>query len=131
MVILLCSEITVDLQRESWLALSGKKRNNAVKKHCISGDEDEESEKEDSYSGEDSDEYSSEEFDSEFDSDDESNHLIRNRSPTEVSTAENFDFDPTTETSHRSEETEMKEDEEKGDPEITDNAAVKTRSGRF
>ncbi|CAL2044123.1 unnamed protein product [Caenorhabditis brenneri] len=56
---------------------------------------------------------------------------VRNRSPTKVSTAENFDFDPTTETSHRSEETKMKEDEEKEDPEITDNAAVKTRSGRL
>ncbi|CAL2034126.1 unnamed protein product [Caenorhabditis brenneri] len=92
-----------------------------------------------------SDEYFNEEFDS--DSDDENDHLdeiedlmessngandfdnetsFRNRS--EMSVDINFDFDPPTERMHRSEESEMREDD-KNDREITEGAAVKTIFG--
>ncbi|CAL2034322.1 unnamed protein product [Caenorhabditis brenneri] len=98
----------------------------------------------------DSDEYSSEEFGSEFDSNDEidpldePNHMnssnealdfdnetpIRNRSPAEMSTDDNFEFDPPAERSQRSEETEGDEDEE-NDPGITGNGSVKKRYERL
>ncbi|CAL2034326.1 unnamed protein product [Caenorhabditis brenneri] len=97
-----------------------------------------------------SDEYSSEEFRSEFDSDEENDPLnepdhmdssnealdfdnetpIRNRSQTDISIDDNFDFNPQSEKSHRSEETERSDDEE-NDSEITANASVKTRYGRL
>ncbi|CAL2034119.1 unnamed protein product, partial [Caenorhabditis brenneri] len=101
----------------------------------------------------DSDEYSSEEFGSEFDSDDENDPLDEaedftkpsngandfdkdtsagNRSPTEMSFDDNFDFDSPTERSHISEETGMKEVIGKeNDDSITKNASVKTRYGRL
>ncbi|CAL2034127.1 unnamed protein product [Caenorhabditis brenneri] len=112
---------------------------NTVKKHSNSGcDEKEESETDNGNSGE----------DSEFDSDNENNHLdetedpmepsnkaddfdnetpIINRSPNEMSIADNLDFDPPTEKSHMSEGIEMRDDDEKNDPKITENAAVKTQ----
>ncbi|CAL2034151.1 unnamed protein product [Caenorhabditis brenneri] len=88
-----------------------------------------------------SDEYSSEEFDSEFDSDEENDETkglpepsnetdhfdnknpVGNSSSAEIPIGDNFDFDPPTERSHRSEETEMRKD----DSEITENTAVKTQ----
>ncbi|CAL2034147.1 unnamed protein product [Caenorhabditis brenneri] len=117
-----------------------KKNKKRVKKHCTSSDD-----KEDGCSEEDSDEYSSEEFDSEFDSDDEKSHLddtedlmepsnkavefdnetpVRSRSPVDMPIDDNFDFDPPTERTHRSEKTRMREDDEKDDPEITGDAVV-------
>ncbi|CAL2034139.1 unnamed protein product [Caenorhabditis brenneri] len=128
-----------------------RKRKNTEKKHSNSGcDEGEERENENGYSEDDSDEYSSEEFDSDFNSDDEndlqdepdqmdsSNGVldfdyetpIRNRSPTDSSIDDNFDFDPPTDRSHRSEENERGADEE-NDPEITGNASVKKRYKRL
>ncbi|CAL2034152.1 unnamed protein product [Caenorhabditis brenneri] len=96
----------------------GRKRKNTFKKHSNSGDDD-------------SNEYSSEEFGSEFDSDEEDDHLnetedrvepsavdfdedtpVRNYSSMEMSIDDYFDFDPPTERSHRSEEIEMREEEE-------------------
>ncbi|CAL2034137.1 unnamed protein product [Caenorhabditis brenneri] len=119
----------------SWIAR--KKKRNIVEKHSNSGEDD-------------SDEYSSEEFGSEFDSDDENDSLdesdhmdssnkvldfgnkspIRNRSPTEMSIDDNFNFEPLSEKSHRSEETERGEDED-NDLGITGHAPVKTRSERL
>ncbi|CAL2034146.1 unnamed protein product [Caenorhabditis brenneri] len=55
---------------------------------------------------------------------------MRNGSPAEVSMADNYDFDPPTERTHRSEVTERTEDEEI-DPKITANPSAKTRSGRL
>ncbi|CAL2034156.1 unnamed protein product [Caenorhabditis brenneri] len=125
-----------------------RKSKNTVKKQCISSsDKDEESEADNEYSEEDSDEYSSEEIGSGFDSDDEIDPLketedlmepstddldnetpIRNRSPTEMPIDDNFDFDPPTERSYRSEETETIDVIGKeNDPEITGNAEVEKR----
>ncbi|EGT31922.1 hypothetical protein CAEBREN_00300 [Caenorhabditis brenneri] len=55
---------------------------------------------------------------------------VRNRSPTDMSTGDNLDFDSPTVRSHRSEDTERSEDEE-SNPEIIENASVKTRYGRL
>ncbi|CAL2034134.1 unnamed protein product [Caenorhabditis brenneri] len=96
-----------------------RKSKTVVKKRRNSGDdEDEDSEKEDGYSEDEGDEYSSEEDGSEFDSDDENDSLdettdpmepsskadefdnetpVRNRSPTQISIDDNFDFDPSPE----------------------------------
>ncbi|EGT54148.1 hypothetical protein CAEBREN_06741 [Caenorhabditis brenneri] len=52
---------------------------------------------------------------------------IRSLAPSGISIDNNFDFDPPSERLHISEETEMREDDEKDDPEITENAAVKTQ----
>ena len=52
---------------------------------------------------------------------------VRNRSPTQISIDDNFDFDPPTEKSHMSEGIEMRDDDEKDDPEITEHAAVETQ----
>ncbi|CAL2034328.1 unnamed protein product [Caenorhabditis brenneri] len=118
-----------DHSRSAKAKLAGierKKSKNTVKKHSNpGGDGNEESEKENGYSENDSDEYSSEEFGSEFDSNDkiapldEPNHMnssnevldsdnetsIRNHSLSEMSIDDNFDFDPPTERTPRSEET--------------------------
>ncbi|EGT54322.1 hypothetical protein CAEBREN_00351 [Caenorhabditis brenneri] len=131
--------------------IESEKKRKTVKNYCNSGDEDEESKKEDGYSEEESDEYSSEEFDSEFYSDYENNYPdepedyvktskesddfddgtpIRNRSPTEISIADNLDFGTPNEKSHRTEEIKMGGDE-KNDPGILGNKSVKTRYGRL
>ncbi|CAL2034117.1 unnamed protein product [Caenorhabditis brenneri] len=135
------------LARNEW-----KMNKKAVKKHCVSGgDEGEESDNENGYSEDDSDEYSSEEFDSEVDSDEENDHVkkaedlmeqpketngfdtktrVRNRS--EMSIDNSFDFDPPTKGLYRSEEIETREFvEEATNPEITESAVIKTRSGRL
>ncbi|EGT31917.1 hypothetical protein CAEBREN_19024 [Caenorhabditis brenneri] len=44
-----------------------------------------------------------------------------------MSISDNFDYDPPTERSRMPEETKMRDDDEKEDPEITDNTAVKTQ----
>ncbi|CAL2034148.1 unnamed protein product [Caenorhabditis brenneri] len=144
------SEITANASVKTRYGRLSKRRNLdsefSVMKHSNSGgDENEESEKENGYSEDDSDEYSSEEFDSDFDSDDENDALDetkdlmepsnkavefdnetpgRTRSPAGILIDINFDFDPPIERSHRSEEAEMREDDEKDDPEITGDAVV-------
>ncbi|CAL2034136.1 unnamed protein product [Caenorhabditis brenneri] len=122
-----------------------------VKKDSNSGgDENEEIDKEIDHSEDDSDEYSGEGFGNEFDSDDQNDPLdepdhmdssneilgfddetpIRNRSSTEMSIDVNFDFDPPTERSYRSEETERRADEE-NDLETTGNVSVNKKYGRL
>ncbi|CAL2034154.1 unnamed protein product [Caenorhabditis brenneri] len=111
------------------------------------GGEGKEIDEEDGYSEDDNDQYFIEEFDNEFDLNDYNYHLDESEvliepsneavdfdddipvlSPTYMSMDDNFDFDPPTERSHRSDEIEMMEVYgEKNAYRITGNAAVKTR----
>ncbi|CAL2034153.1 unnamed protein product [Caenorhabditis brenneri] len=130
----------LNLNRDPSLSAEGKsdwierkKKNNTVKKRCISGDDkDKEGKKENEYSEENSDEYSSEKFGSEFNSDDENDVFYENEdlvkqsnkaddfdnetpviihSPSKISIDDNFDLDPPTERSYRSEEIEIGKDD--------------------
>ncbi|EGT31944.1 hypothetical protein CAEBREN_02641 [Caenorhabditis brenneri] len=107
-----------------------EKKRNAVKKHCISGDDkDEESEKENGYSEDDSEEYDETEDRVESSAVDfDEDTPVGSRSPTDMPIDDDFDFDPPTETSHSPEETEMREEEENY-PKI--NTRIKKRSRRL
>ncbi|CAL2034122.1 unnamed protein product [Caenorhabditis brenneri] len=136
--------------KSGWI-VRRKSKKNLTKNSKSDGENSEESEIEDGYSEDGSDEYSSEEFGSEFDSDEENDSLdepedltepsnktgdfdnetpVRNHSSSEMSIDDKFGFDPPIEKSHRSEEIEIRED--KGNnPVNTENAVIKTRSGRL
>ncbi|CAL2034128.1 unnamed protein product [Caenorhabditis brenneri] len=123
-----------------------KNNKNVVMKHYISGDDTEdENDEGDGYSEDGNDEYSIEEFDSEFDLNNYDYHLDESEvlmepsneavdfnddipvlSPTYTSMDDYFDFDPPTEKFHRSDEIEMREDEENY-PETTGNVEIEMR----
>ncbi|CAL2034149.1 unnamed protein product [Caenorhabditis brenneri] len=129
-----------------------KRVKKTMKDNVVTTADDSEKESDNEVFNDSSDAYSCQEFDSEFDADeeneendllDETKNLtepsneadnldndtpVRNYPPTEISIGDNFDFDPPTE---RSEKIEMRKDDEKDDPEITENAAVKPKQLRI
>ncbi|CAL2034111.1 unnamed protein product [Caenorhabditis brenneri] len=123
-------------QKLNWIEWN--KKQNAPMNYCNSvSDYEDESEKEIDHPGDYSDEYSREEFGNGFDSDNDNSHLDYTEDPVEklnkeISIGFNLDFDLSTERLHRSEEIEMIDAvEETTNPEITENAVIKTRSGRL
>ncbi|CAL2031127.1 unnamed protein product [Caenorhabditis brenneri] len=123
-----------------------RKNKKRVKKQCISGDDtEEESDEEDEYSEDGIDEYSIEELDSEFNLNNYGNYIDESEalmepsneavdfyddvpvlSPTYMTFDDYSDFDPPTERFHRSDEIEMRDDEENYSGN-TGNTAVRTR----